>query len=89
MTGLATTSALNAVKNEIPNVSNLVTKNIYIYYNANISDIEKRYFCGKSNFEDDGIQNYSVFQLIYSFFKRLVILIIFQHGNIKDFLMKC
>ena len=30
MTGLATTSALNAVKNEIPNVSNLVTKNIYI-----------------------------------------------------------
>ena len=88
MTGLATTSALNAVKNEIPNVSNLVTK-IYIYILYNISDIEKRYFCGKSNFEDDGTQNYSVFQLIYSFFKRLVILITFQHGNIKDFLMKC
>ena len=88
MTGLATTSALNAVKNEIPSVSNLVT-HTKKDYNANISGIEKRYFCGKSNFEDDGTQNYSVFQLIYSFFKRLVILIIFQHGNIKDFLMKC
>ena len=46
------------------------------------------YFCGKSHFQDDGTQNYSVLQSIYIYLKRLAILCIFQHGNLKDYLMK-
>ena len=38
--GLATTAALTAVKNKIPNVINLVKKTDY---HAKISDIEKKY----------------------------------------------
>ena len=30
------------------------------------------YFHGKSNFEDDGTQNYLVFQPMYRYFKRIV-----------------
>ena len=37
ITGLATNSALTAVENEIPNVSNLVTKTDY---NTKISEVE-------------------------------------------------
>ena len=39
ITGLATNSALTAVENKIPNVSNLVTKT---GYNTKISEIEKK-----------------------------------------------
>ena len=38
--GLATNSALNAVQNKIPDVSNLVKKNIWYY---EILDIESKY----------------------------------------------
>ena len=41
ITGLATTPTLNVVGNRIPNVSNLVEK---AYCNANIFDIEAKYF---------------------------------------------
>ena len=48
-----------------------------------------RYFLGKRDFEDGGAQNYLV---IYSQWKdylnRLVILNIFQRGNLKDCLIK-
>ena len=46
------------------------------------------YFCGKSYFEDDGTQNYLVFQPMCIFLKKLVALIIFQNRNLKDRLMK-
>ena len=41
-TGLATTAAFDAVGNKIPNVNNLVKKEIF--FDAKISDIEKKYF---------------------------------------------
>ena len=49
------------------------------------------YFIGKSHFEEDGTQNYLVFQLIFRYFKinRLsMLLIMFYHGNLKDYLLK-
>ena len=41
-TGLATTAAFDAVGNKIPNVNNLVKKEIF--FDAKISDTEKKYF---------------------------------------------
>ena len=41
ITNLATTGALNAVENKIPNVSTLIKKTDY---DAKISDIEEKYF---------------------------------------------
>ena len=32
---------------------------------------DSSYFCGKSYFEDDGTQNYLVFQTIYKYFKKI------------------
>ena len=47
------------------------------------------YFRGKSHFEDDGAQNWLVFQPIKGILKQLVLMIvIFYHGILKDYLMK-
>ena len=48
------------------------------------------YFIGKSHFEEDGTQNYLVFQPMYRYFKLLVLVvtITFITGNLKDCLMK-
>ena len=52
------------------------------------------YFIGKSHFEEDGNQNYLVFQPIYryidilKFFLLHNILNMFQNGNLKDYLVK-
>ena len=49
------------------------------------------YFRGKSNFEEDGTQNYLVFQPMYRYFKELLVLVLvitFITGNLKDCLMK-
>ena len=32
---------------------------------------DSRYFCGKSHFEDNGTQNYLVFQPVYKYFKKI------------------
>ena len=55
---------------------------------AKIQAFDSNYFWVKSHFEDDGTQNHLVFQSFYSHFKRSVILIIFQTGNLKDYLTK-
>ena len=44
-----------------------------------LKTFDSTYFIGKSNFEEDGTQNYLVFQPI---------LIMFHHGNLKDYLLK-
>ena len=49
---------------------------------------DSSYFRGKSQFEDDGTQNYLVFQQCTNIFLKLVILNVFQHGNLKDCLME-
>ena len=49
------------------------------------------YFRAKSHFEEDGTQNYLVFQPIQRYFKKLMALVIvltFITGNLKDCLMK-
>ena len=49
------------------------------------------YFIGKSHFEEDGTQNYLVFQPMYKYFKVFIlpnILKMFQNGNLKDYLRK-
>ena len=50
------------------------------------------YFRGNSHFEEDGTQNYLVFQPIYRYFKRIAGVgsgnYIYIFGNLKDRLMK-
>ena len=46
------------------------------------------YFHGKSHFEDDGTQNYLVFQTVSKYFKTVLVIVLFCHGNLKDCLMK-
>ena len=46
------------------------------------------YFIGKSHFEENGTQNYLVFQPLEKYFKVILVLIIFHHGNLKGCLMK-
>ena len=53
-----------------------------------LNTFDSSYFIGKSHFEDDGTQNYLVFQPVYIYILRLEILIIFYHGNLKDYLLK-
>ena len=44
------------------------------------------YVIGKSRFEEDGAQNYLVFQPIHRYFK--IIQNIYHHGNLKGYLTK-
>ena len=56
-----------------------------------LKTFDSGYFRGKNHFEEDGKQNYLVFQPMYRILKglvRLVPVIIFIFGNLKDFLMK-
>ena len=47
-----------------------------------LSKNESSYLCGKNCFDEDGTQNYYIFQTISKYLK--VILIIFYHGNPED-----
>ena len=52
---------------------------------------DSSYYNGKSHFEEDGTQDYLVFQPIYKYFKAFSkhsILNMFQNGNLKDYLVK-
>ena len=56
-----------------------------------LKTFDSGYFRGKNHFEEDGKQNYLVFQPMYRILEglvRLVPVIIFIFGNLKDFLMK-
>ena len=51
--------------------------------------MDASYFRGKNYFDgSDDIQNYLVFQPMYKYSKISVVLVMFLHGNQKDFLMK-
>ena len=54
--GLATTTALTAVKNKIPDVSSLVKKT---YYDVNLSDIDSKYIttAGDNKFTKNFVDN--------------------------------
>ena len=53
-----------------------------------LETLDSIYFRGKSHFEDDGTQNYLVFQTVSRYFKTVLMILIFYHGNLKDCLMK-
>ena len=46
------------------------------------------YFIGKSRFEEDGVQNYLVFQPILRYFKIKAIQNVSSRGYLKDYLTK-
>ena len=46
------------------------------------------YFIGKSHFEEDGAQNYLIFQSMYRYFKMMTNTLIFYYANLKDYLMR-
>ena len=57
----------------------------------NIKTFDSSYFIGKSHFEEDGTQNYLVFQPINSILNELLMLVLaitFITGNLKDCLTK-
>ena len=53
-----------------------------------LKTFDSSYFIGKSHFEEDGTQNYLVFQPLNKYFKVITNTIIFHHGNLKDYLLK-
>ena len=53
-----------------------------------LKTFDSSYFRGKSHFEDDGAQNWLVFQAVSRYFKTVLMILIYYHGNLKDFLMK-
>ena len=65
------------------------TKHLLVENELNkLKTFDSRYFIGKSHFEENGVQNYLVFQAIILKWIRLAILIMFHHGNLKDDLPK-
>ena len=53
------------------------------------NELEKlKIFIGKSHFEEDGTQNYLVFQPLNKYFKIIANKNIFHRGYLKDYLMK-
>ena len=53
------------------------------------NELEKlKTFIGKSHFEEDGTQNYLVFQPLNKYFKIIANKNIFHRGYLKDYLMK-
>ena len=78
------------LKNLNKKINSNKTKHVLVENELKILEtFDSIYLCGKSYFEDDGTQNYIVFQTNVNILKLLVILmIIFYHGNLKDCLMK-
>ena len=65
------------------------TKHLLIENELNkLKIFDSSYFIGKSHFEEDGTQNYLVFQPIHKYFKLSPIHYLFYHGNLKDYLKK-
>ena len=56
-----------------------------------LKTFDSRYFRDNNYFEEDGTQNYLVFQTMYRYFKKLLVLVVvisFITGNLKDCLRK-
>ena len=69
------------------------TKHLLVENELNkLKTFDSSYFIGKSHFEEDGTQNYLVFQLLNKYFKRVLGVstgnYIFIFGNLKNFSMK-
>ena len=69
------------------------TKQLLVENELNeLKTFDSSYFIGKSHVEEDGTQNYLVFQPMYIYILKCfilhIILNMFQNGNLKDYLMK-
>ena len=53
-----------------------------------LKTFDSSYFTGKSHFEEDGSQNYLVFQPIDRYFKMIANTLHISDGNLKDYLTK-
>ena len=53
-----------------------------------LKTVYSSYFIGKSYFEENGTQNYLVFQPLNRYFKIIAKKYIFHRGNLKDYLTK-
>ena len=78
---------------KLSNLNEKITKNKTDHLLAQnelkkLQTFDSSYFIGKNYFEEDGTQNYLVFQPISRYFKTLPNLIMFYHGNLKDYLLK-
>ena len=69
------------------------TKQLLVENELNeLKTFDSSYFIGKSHVEEDGTQNYLVFQPMYIYILKCfilhIILNMFQNGNLKDYLTK-
>ena len=67
---------INEKEGKIPDISNLATKTALTSVESQLNKLKTfffNYFNGKSHFEEDGTQNYLVFQPIYRHFKEFSI----------------
>ena len=66
-------------------ITNDKTKHVLVENELNKSkSFDLGYFIGKRHFEEDGTQNYLVFQPVVKYFKATI----FHRGNLKDHLLK-
>ena len=66
-------------------ITNDKTKHVLVENELNKSkSFDLGYFIGKRHFEEDGTQNYLVFQPVVKYFKATI----FHRGNLKDYLLK-
>ena len=73
---LATKTALATVENKIPDINSVVRKS---YYSTKVTEVENNvkkletfdfsYFRGTKYFDENGTQNYLIFQPIFRYFK--------------------
>ena len=65
------------------------SKHLFIESELNkLTTFDSGYFIGKSHFDNkDGTQDYLVFQPLNKYFKLIKILIMFHHGNLKDYIL--
>ena len=65
------------------------TKHLLVENELNkLKTFDSSYFVGKSHFDEDGTQDYLVFQPLNKYFKLMTIQYLFYHGNLKDYLLK-
>ena len=65
------------------------SKNLLVENELNkLKTFDSSYFIGESHFEEDGTQNYLVFQPLNKYFKVIANTDYVHHGNLKDYLMK-
>ena len=100
VSNFATKTAPSTVENKIDyklsslnrKITSIKTKHLLVENELNkLKNFDSSCFIGKRHFEEDGTQNYLVFQPIYMYFKSLLLpnmLNMFQKENLKDYLVK-